>query len=536
MKKKLLLSMALLATHFTYAQFTPDNLVVLRTENVTDYTALSKLNFIELTTKGTQVGNITPIGNNNFYISHSASSLNDGTLSLSTDGKLLTVYGYGELPSNTGNSNIQTTTNSRTLAIIKLNKSQQLINTDGIFGATAVRTAIAFPKSGNLYGVYLGGGSVTGQTNTQLQYGILDTVNNTINSFVRIAGYNTKGIRIFNGQLYASSSASTQKITKFSSELPETSSSPVSLTNNPASPGDFVLFGNNILYVADDGYTGSVGGLHKYYSTDEGTTWTYIGKINSGLTSDDANFRFMTGRYEEGKITLYAVTNKSTGNSIIKIVDNSANDKFDIISMTTISTATATTGYRGISFTPNSTITLPVSLNSFTAKAINGNIVLNWSTASEQNNKYFEVLRSTDGISFSRIGEIAGKNNSNTYNQYNFTDYTPASGTNYYQLKQVDLNGNSEVFGPVSAHINLENAGNFRVVTSAEGIKAILKSDKTTESKVIVTDISGRTYFSKDIQLKKGDNTIDINTQIPNGIYIIKIESPGFSDTLKFKK
>ncbi len=56
--------------------------------------------------------------------------------------------------------------------------------------------------------------------------------------------------------------------------------------------------------------------------------------------------------------------------------------------------------------------TLPVLLTSFTATLQNRKVVLNWATSMEQNNKYFTIEKSTDGINFNFLTRVNGAGNS----------------------------------------------------------------------------------------------------------------------------
>ena len=93
---------------------------------------------------------------------------------------------------------------------------------------------------------------------------------------------------------------------------------------------------------------------------------------------------------------------------------------------------------------------LPVELISFTANAQEQTVQLVWETASEIDNDYFEVRRSVDGINFKKIGEVAGNGNTVEVIRYEFTDQMPVSGISYYQLKQVDFNGEYEYSDKIS--------------------------------------------------------------------------------------
>jgi hypothetical protein len=82
---------------------------------------------------------------------------------------------------------------------------------------------------------------------------------------------------------------------------------------------------------------------------------------------------------------------------------------------------------------------LPVTWLDFTGQFAKNNVILNWKTASEQNNAGFDVERSSDGRSWSKIGFIPGKTNSAVPTPYSYTDLSPLKGLSYYRLKQIDL-------------------------------------------------------------------------------------------------
>jgi hypothetical protein len=84
---------------------------------------------------------------------------------------------------------------------------------------------------------------------------------------------------------------------------------------------------------------------------------------------------------------------------------------------------------------------LPIALMYFTAKQNNSQVLLQWATASEQDNAYFSLEKSRDGRQFNEIGRVAGAGTSTAKLTYQFTDDFPFGGTGYYRLKQVDLDG-----------------------------------------------------------------------------------------------
>ena len=91
---------------------------------------------------------------------------------------------------------------------------------------------------------------------------------------------------------------------------------------------------------------------------------------------------------------------------------------------------------------------LPVELSSFTAKASNDQVQLNWETKTEVNNFGFEVERTTlinnENKNWQKIGFVNGNGNSNSPKQYSFIDNDLQSGNYSYRLKQIDTDGQFE--------------------------------------------------------------------------------------------
>ena len=102
---------------------------------------------------------------------------------------------------------------------------------------------------------------------------------------------------------------------------------------------------------------------------------------------------------------------------------------------------------------------LPLTLTSFDAELIeNKSVALSWETATEFNNDYFLIERSTDGIQYTSIGTVKGKQYSEEPTNYYMVDFLPYSGTNYYRLSQVDLNGNSKILKTTSVNVDLNSS------------------------------------------------------------------------------
>jgi hypothetical protein len=84
---------------------------------------------------------------------------------------------------------------------------------------------------------------------------------------------------------------------------------------------------------------------------------------------------------------------------------------------------------------------LPVELIAFTAQCNSGDLELNWNTASEINNDYYTIEKSSDGENWQIISTIEGAGNSNTSMYYSYIDIDNYFENCYYRLKQTDFDG-----------------------------------------------------------------------------------------------
>jgi hypothetical protein len=93
-----------------------------------------------------------------------------------------------------------------------------------------------------------------------------------------------------------------------------------------------------------------------------------------------------------------------------------------------------------VTFTPS----LPIELIDFAANTEGSYNKLTWATASEFNNRAFEIERSANGINFTTIGTVKAANKAS---HYQYMDNQPLR-ISYYRLRQIDNDG-TESFSKV---------------------------------------------------------------------------------------
>jgi hypothetical protein len=182
--------------------------------------------------------------------------------------------------------------------------------------------------------------------------------------------------------------------------------------------------------------------------------------------------------------------------------------------------------------------TLPVSFLDFSAKKQNtGGVLLNWSTASEKENSHFEILRSIDGKSFNNIANIPGSNHSNEVKKYQHTDFNPQAGINYYQLKQVDFNGESSLHPDVLAvSTDFTNNGDLKIFAADNKLKLHANVISKSNFKISLTDMSGRVCAEFHDQAVPGNNSFEYAIgQLVAGVYAVTYQSETEKVTTKIQ-
>ena len=180
-------------------------------------------------------------------------------------------------------------------------------------------------------------------------------------------------------------------------------------------------------------------------------------------------------------------------------------------------------------------VNLPVSLTSFNGKAMANGVVLNWQTASELNNDYFEVLRSDNGKDFNALATIKGNSSSTTLNNYSYADTKPFNGVNYYQLRQIDFNGKTTLVGKTVAVNFSASLTNFKVVSIGGNLEVSVHVNKAGATNFSITNVQGIKVAQHIKVLSKGYNTFTIETsKLKAGVYVVKMRNGEGAKVVKF--
>jgi len=187
---------------------------------------------------------------------------------------------------------------------------------------------------------------------------------------------------------------------------------------------------------------GGTGGLLK--STNFGSTWQLLNFFSGfnmwGVHVHPNNSDYViAGRYSGG--VMYITHNG--GASWVSASTGSSNYQVYIVDTMTVFAAQGSGLWK-----LNSDYFVPVELTSFTAKVIGYKALLEWTTASEINNRGFDVEMSNNKESFEKIAFVPGFGTSAEQHSYSYVVDKLLSTKNYFRLRQIDFDGTFE-YSPV---------------------------------------------------------------------------------------
>lgn len=174
---------------------------------------------------------------------------------------------------------------------------------------------------------------------------------------------------------------------------------------------------------------------------------------------------------------------------------------------------------------------LPIELLHFDAKAGSARTVdVTWTTATEIDNDYFIVEKSTNGASWSQLGTVPGAGNSTETIDYYLEDAQPVLGNNYYRLKQVDYNGTIKTSDIRLVIFN--GHGGIGIYPNPATNKFIVTLENIEASELTFYDAMGKLVQLPIIASSKDALEFSVEN-IAEGIYYIKVDNGMESSTLK---
>ncbi|WP_162915636.1 T9SS type A sorting domain-containing protein [Paraflavitalea soli] len=192
-------------------------------------------------------------------------------------------------------------------------------------------------------------------------------------------------------------------------------------------------------------------------------------------------------------------------------------------------TADDTTGYAGGAGNPDVSCAtlLPMVVSSLKGNYYDNAVNLTWYTLTEINGKKFDVEYSTDGLSFTKAGEVAAKGNSVERVNYQFRFTKITANTLYFRLLMVDLNGRTEYTNMITVKTTAGQQITASVYPNpfVETLDVTLILPKTSPITVKLMDMNGRTVKTQMYTGQAGSNKFSLTGlgQLNKGLFVVEV-------------
>jgi photosystem II stability/assembly factor-like uncharacterized protein len=287
---------------------------------------------------------------------------------------------------------------------------------------------------------------------------------------------------------------------------------------------------------ANNGYLCGAGGRVRK-TTDGGTTWTTIDPgISTGSFYDldfyDVNYGVLV---QTSGRTYYT----NDGGTTWFFENTSASSLYGVSLYSTVPDTAAVFVAGLYAFVQrNMDVLVPVELSSFTANTVGSDVLLQWTTATELNNRGFYVERQ-ESEKWIELGFIEGHGTTTEQKEYVFIDKNVPAGTYYYRIKQVDFDGSAkyyehqqavEVGAPVAYDLSQNYPNPFNPTTK---IKYSVPADGFVN--IAVYSVLGEKVVDIVNNVQKAGRyevTFDA-TNIASGMYLYRMEAGDFISVKK---
>lgn len=168
---------------------------------------------------------------------------------------------------------------------------------------------------------------------------------------------------------------------------------------------------------------------------------------------------------------------------------------------------------------------LPIEISSFNARENKDHNIIEWSTASEINNEWQIVERSSDGQNrWTEVDRVRGNELSEVEVSYSVLDRSPMNDS-YYRLKSIDYDGYTQ-FSDIRYVARKSNLSNSLKISPNPNNGIFSLSDElinlNDDVTVSVKDLSGRIVYTSIINFNHSEINI---SHLSSGLYMIEISS-----------
>lgn len=265
------------------------------------------------------------------------------------------------------------------------------------------------------------------------------------------------------------------------------------------------------------------------YSTNRGTTWTPLGVISAnwynystpGTTAFPPNQPFFNNTQTSFVLCQWDVS----------FLAGSPSVSFRLVFKSDVSVTAPGIAVDDFEIIAPSNPPLPVSMLFFSGSHKGNYNLLEWATASETNNRGFEIQRSDNGKEFASIGFVNGNGTTTSYRQFSFEDRDISKPVYFYRLMQNDYDGNVNPSNTIAIKSKQPSwVDLFNGLFTDRFI--LLFSETELLATVLLYDLNGKKVFETTVNSSEQAAQISVPSLAP-GTYLLSVISGGRQRSFK---
>jgi hypothetical protein len=169
---------------------------------------------------------------------------------------------------------------------------------------------------------------------------------------------------------------------------------------------------------------------------------------------------------------------------------------------------------------------LPVELTSWTGMCDGKDVVLTWTTASENDNAFFTIEKSSDAQNWTEIGRVDAVGNSSTTNVYSFVDEN-AGGLAYYRLSQTDISDRRETFQTIASGCEANSTEIVNAWDDGQVLNLMVSSTEPGIYDLTMSDAQGKVMVTRgSVAINQGFTPLVIGKEgIASGAYMVTLQN-----------
>jgi len=316
-----------------------------------------------------------------------------------------------------------------------------------------------------------------------------------------------------------------------------TSSSNMNMAVNLTTAAAQVIDGIRVRYDASYSNNITAEDAQKLYNNNENIAISSQGqffiveKRNSISQSDTVQLRLTGMKQQQYQLVFYPADFSGVSQAYVEDSYLNSVTAISLVNTTTlgftVDANAASTGNR-FRIVFRTSAPLPVTFNNIRAYQRGSGVMVEWNVSAENNIRHYEVERSSDGRSFSKLGTVNAKGNNNSSAEYNYTDASPLT-TNYYRIKSVGVNGEEKYSAIVRVNLG-KGAEVFTVYPNpVKGDQLSVQLSSLEKGRYMVRMINAGGQVMMQQQLVHGGGSATEQVTIPPGVSrgIYRIELRG---------